>query len=283
MDHTMQLETNEVAKISTNGDEHCLLIRIHIVITARAFFIVPVQLLFRPHHVKVLPQHCLRQLIKIVPPQIHLLPYLLHPFYRHRSKVQCLLQLDLMVLLQLCLHLFDLYSHRDNPRVGEEVAEGPRVLLRFVRVGLFEKRVEEAVRANADEVVAVVLDAALGVLGKLVLGGYAHDDRGVFGSGLEEVGEPLGERLGRGGVDAEDALVVGINGVRIMAGSEVRLATVVGSSSWSSQGGRICKDIPQKGSKRLRSIFAHSTTPATPRRRSNNRCKFLILQPRDQH
>ncbi|XLS87777.1 hypothetical protein HN51_037943 [Arachis hypogaea] len=196
MDHTMQLETNEVAKISINGDEHCLLIRIHIVITARAFFIIPVQLLFRPHHVKVLPQHCLRQLVKIVMPQIHLLPYLLHPFHRHRPKVQRLLQLDPVVLLQLCLHLFDLHSHRDNPSVGEEVAEGPRILLRFVRVGLLEKRVEEAVRANAegDEVVAVVLDAALGVLGKLVLGGYAHDDQGVFGSGLEEVGEPLGER-----------------------------------------------------------------------------------------
>ncbi|QHN87960.1 uncharacterized protein DS421_16g559620 [Arachis hypogaea] len=223
MDYTMQLETNEVAKININGDEHCLFIRIHIVITARTFFIVPVQRLFRPHHFKVLSQHCLRQLVKIVSPQIHLLPYLLHPFHPHRLKVQCFLQLDPMVLLQLCLHLFDLHSHRDNPRVGEEVAEGPRILLRFVRVGLLEKRVEEAVRTNAegDEVVAVVLDAALGVLGKLVLGGYAHDDRDIFGSGLEEVGEPLGERLGRGGVDAKDALVVGINGVRIMAGGEV--------------------------------------------------------------
>ncbi|QHO32509.1 hypothetical protein S83_027008 [Arachis hypogaea] len=224
MDHTMQFRTNKIAKIRINGDEHCLLIRIHIIITAQGFFfIIPVQLLFRPLHVKVLPQHCLRQLVKIVPPQIHLLPYLLHPFLRHRPKVQRLLQLDPVVLLQLSLHLFDLHSHRDNPRVGEEVAEGPRVLLRFVRVSLSGKRVEEAVRANAegDEVVALVLDAPLGVLGKLVLSGYADNDRGVFGSGPEHVGEPLRERLGRGGVDAEDALVVGINGVRIIAESEV--------------------------------------------------------------
>lgn len=72
--------------------------------------------------------------------------------------------------------------------------------------------------AECEDVVGLVLKAAFGVLvRRLVLGGDGDEDRVVGGGGFEDVVEPFGEGLGRGGGDGEDAVVVGVDGVGVVA------------------------------------------------------------------
>ena len=71
--------------------------------------------------------------------------------------------------------------------------------------------------AECDEIVGMVPDAAFCVLREAVLGGGADEDGGVIRCGLDDVVEPLGEGSVGGGVEGEDAAVVGADGVGVVA------------------------------------------------------------------